>query len=68
MVWSVLRFIAKGIIFVSFFSFCIHYWLLRKSYLFSEEDVAAIARKYVGEIAAEVCLWCASKTWSVQVV
>ena len=67
MVWSVLRFIAKSVIFVSFFSFCIHYWLLRKSYLFSEEDVAAIARKYVGEIA-EVCLWCASKTWSVHVM
>ncbi|XP_076451367.1 sigma non-opioid intracellular receptor 1-like [Babylonia areolata] len=49
MVWGALRFIAKSFLVGSFFCFCIHYWLLKKSYLFTEEDVAGIARKYVVE-------------------
>ncbi|KAK7501892.1 hypothetical protein BaRGS_00006978 [Batillaria attramentaria] len=52
--WSALRFLAKCFIVLWFFCFCIHYWLLKKSYLFSEEDVAAIARKYVVESNKEI--------------
>lgn len=53
-VWQVLRFIAKSVIVIFFVTFTIHHWLLKKSYLFSEEDVAAIARKYVVQSNEEV--------------
>ncbi|KAL8620083.1 Sigma non-opioid intracellular receptor 1 [Nucella lapillus] len=47
MVFGLIRWIAKRVLVISFFCFCVHFWLLRKSYLFSEEEVASIARKYV---------------------
>ena len=49
MLLSVLHFVFKWGIILSIAIFLIQYWLVKKSYTFSEREVAHIAEKYVGK-------------------
>ena len=50
MLLSVLNFVFKWGIILSIVVFLIQYWLVKKSYILSDREVAKIAEKYVGKL------------------
>lgn len=51
---SCLHSIAKWVLVLCFLAFCIQYWLNKKQHLTSGEEIAAIVKKYSGNLLKSV--------------